>query len=105
MELPIASRFAGDLILLATQTQLEGGSVYNSLAPQRSAGRGSGREDFKLKISSPRPSPPASLGGEGVVNRFRLLKAHGLPVNRTNGARSGLHRKCSISNRQSAIHQ
>jgi|GEM_PF-5006685 hypothetical protein len=30
-----------------------------SLSPQQSAGRGSGRGEFKLKTSSPRPSPPA----------------------------------------------
>ncbi len=46
----------------------------NSPAPQRSARRGSGREGFKLKTSSPRPSPPASLGGEGVISRFEFLK-------------------------------
>ena len=41
----------------------------NSLAPQRSGGRGLGRGDFELNASSPRPSPPASLGGEGVIGR------------------------------------
>jgi len=68
--LPNASRFAGDLILLAAQTQLAGGSVFNSLSPQRSAGRG----DFELKTSLPRPSPPASLGGEGVRQPFRICE-------------------------------
>ncbi|HEU5126243.1 MAG TPA: hypothetical protein VFW05_19520, partial [Verrucomicrobiae bacterium] len=42
--------------------------------PQRSAGRGLGRGDFELKTSSPRPSPPASLGGEGVISRFEFRK-------------------------------
>ncbi len=44
----------------------------SSLASQRSVGRG----DFELKTSSPRPSPPASLGGEGVIKRSGTMKCY-----------------------------
>jgi general secretion pathway protein G len=39
----------------------------------RSAVQGLGRGDFELKTSSPRPSPPASLGREGVGKRAVVL--------------------------------
>ena len=54
--------------------QLDARTIFDSLSPQRSAGRGLGRGDFELKTSSPRPSPPASLGGEGVISRFEFRK-------------------------------
>jgi len=54
--------------------QLDTRTIFDSLAPQRSAGRGLGRGDFELKTSSPRPSPPASLGGEGVISRSDFRK-------------------------------
>ena len=56
------------------RAQLDTRTIFDSLAPQRSAGRGLGRGDFELKTSSPRPSPPASLGGEGVLSRFECSK-------------------------------
>ena len=55
---------------LVDGAQIDTPTIFNSLAPQRSAGRG----DFELKTSSPRPSPPASLGAEGVISRFDSLK-------------------------------
>ena len=65
---------------LADGAQIDTPTIFNSLAPQRSAGRGSGRGDFELKTSSPRPYPPASLGGEGVISRFDLLKFNPLTM-------------------------
>ena len=42
---------------------------------------------FELKTSSPRPSPPASLGGEGVISRFDILKFKALCVRVTIASR------------------
>ena len=53
-------------------TSSNNAGALSSLAPQRSAGRG----DFELKASSPRPSPPASLEGEGVIKRSGIMKCH-----------------------------
>ena len=55
---------------LLVWAQLDTRTISDSLAPQRSVGRGPGRGDSELKTSSPRPSPPASLGREGD-NRVR----------------------------------
>jgi hypothetical protein len=61
---------------LADRAQIDTPTIINSLSPQRSAGRG----DFELKTSSPRPSPPASLGAEGVISRFDSLKFNPLTM-------------------------
>jgi len=61
--------------------------AFSSLAPQRSAGRGLGRGDFELKASSPRPSPPASPGGEGAIGRLDFRKFNSLLVPATSCVR------------------
>lgn len=60
------TRFLATVCLPSGRPRFWDHTILDSLSQQRSAGRGLGRGDFELKTSSPRPSPPASLGGEGV---------------------------------------
>jgi hypothetical protein len=68
------TRFLATVCLPSGRPRFWNHTTLDSLSQQRSAGRGLGRGDFELKTSSPRPSPPASLGGEGVRRPLQICE-------------------------------